>query len=427
MDAIRVIGGTPLVGDVYISGAKNAALPLLTLTLLTDEPIVFCNVPQLSDITTMVNLLQNHGTQVHVDGSGTYAHPHKRVLRLTTQDITSDTAPYEIVRKMRASIVVLGPLLARHGYAKVSLPGGCAIGTRPVDLHLKAMEALGADIQLEEGYVIATAPKGGLQGGVIEFPIVSVGATENALMAAVLAKGTTQINNAAREPEITDLAECLIKMGAKIEGLGTSQLVVTGVESLQGAVHDVLPDRIETGTYMVGAAMTRGQITLHDTRADLLESTIDVMREMGAEIEVNGTTITCGAKERLRAASASTAPHPLFPTDMQAQIMAAMTLAKGRSTMAETIFENRFMHVPELVRMGAQISIDGHTAIIEGVEQLNGAEVMATDLRASVSLVLAALTVEGESRINRVYHIDRGYERIEEKFRRLGADVTRVA
>ncbi|MAY68200.1 MAG: UDP-N-acetylglucosamine 1-carboxyvinyltransferase [Rhodospirillaceae bacterium] len=424
MDSIRIRGGRPLNGTIAIGGAKNAALPLMAVSLLTEDPIEFTNMPTLADLATMGSLLGELGVELTraVDDAS-----NEPVVRLQAREITATEAPYDLVRRMRASVVVMGPLLARAGKARVSMPGGCAIGTRPVDLHLKALEELGAEIELKEGYIQATAPKG-LTGGHILFSKVSVGATENALMAAVLAKGDTVIANAAREPEIADLAHCLMGMGAKITGVGTDTLKVTGVSALSGTRHRVLPDRIETGTYAAAAAITGGELTLTNTRADLIESVIDLLERAGVEVTETADGLKVNrANCELRGVDSMTEPYPGFPTDMQAQIMAMMTVATGAAMITETIFENRFMHVPELCRMGADINVHGASAIVRGVKKLSGAPVMATDLRASVSLVLAGLAAEGETQVNRVYHLDRGYERLEEKLAACGADIARVA
>ena len=416
MDSIRIIGGQPLSGTIAISGAKNAALPLMTCGLLTDERLVLSNAAKLADLATMAQLLEQHGIEVTRDG---------RKITLGGK-ITNTLAPYEIVRKMRASILVLGPLLARTGEARVSLPGGCAIGTRPVDLHLKGLEAMGATIELDGGYVDAKAPKG-LKGATIVFPFVSVGATENLLMAATLAEGVTVLKNAAREPEITDLAKCLIAMGANIQGLETDTLTIEGVKSLHGAEHQILPDRIETGTYACAAAITGGDIFLENARASDLGAVLTSLGEAGVVITEaeNGFRVT--RANGLHGVDVTTEPFPGFPTDMQAQFMALMAVAEGASLITENIFENRFMHVPELNRMGARINIHGSSAIVRGVKQLTGAPVMATDLRASVSLVLAALASQGETTISRVYHLDRGYEAVEQKLAACGARVERMA
>ncbi|HVE20608.1 MAG TPA: UDP-N-acetylglucosamine 1-carboxyvinyltransferase [Acidocella sp.] len=416
MDSIRIVGGVPLSGTIRISGAKNAALPLMTCGLLTDERLVLSNVAKLADLATMAELLAQHGLAVEPDG---------RSLSLGGR-ITNTEAPYDIVRKMRASILVLGPLLARCREARVSLPGGCAIGTRPVDLHLKGLEAMGAAIKLDGGYVDAAAPQG-LRGASIVFPFVSVGATENLLMAATLADGVTTLKNAAREPEISDLARCLTSMGAKIEGIGTDTLVIEGVKALHGANHAILPDRIETGTYACAAAITGGDVLLENARAEDLGAVLASLQEAGVVItpEANGFRVT--RTGRLNGVDVMTEPFPGFPTDMQAQFMALMAVAEGASMITETIFENRFMHVPELNRMGARINAHNSSAIIRGVPKLSGAPVMATDLRASVSLVLAGLAAESETTINRVYHLDRGYEAVEQKLAACGARIERVA
>lgn len=428
MDAIRIIGGNALNGTIRISGAKNAALPLMTATLLTDEPVTLSRVPHLMDITSMANLLTQLGaglsmSEAHKD----IAHGIGHVLTLHTPEITSITAPYELVRKMRASVLVLGPLLARKGEAVVSLPGGCAIGSRPIDQHLKGFEAMGAEIVLEEGYVHAKAPNG-LKGGEIQFDMVSVGATENLLMAATLADGVTVMRNAAREPEISDLAHCLIAMGAEIEGIDTSTLTITGKPRLHGANHAVVADRIEAGSYAIAAAITGGDILLQGASYTHLAALAEKLHEAGVGVTEAEGGVQVRAKDvRVRSANAITQPFPGFPTDMQAQYMTLMTLAEGTSVITETIFENRFMHVPELMRMGAWITHHGNTATVSGVEKLKGAPVMATDLRASMSLVLAGLAAEGETLVNRIYHLDRGYERLEEKLSAVGADIQRVA
>ncbi|KAA5603977.1 UDP-N-acetylglucosamine 1-carboxyvinyltransferase [Roseospira marina] len=434
MDRIRIEGGRRLDGTITISGAKNAALAVMPACLLTDGPLVLTNVPRLMDIESMITLLAQHGALVedafapHPNtASGTADGGATRRLTLRAATIASATAPYDIVRKMRASVLVLGPLLARHGHARVSLPGGCAIGTRPVDLHLKALEALGAEITLEGGYIDARAPAGGLRGAEIVFPTVTVGGTENALMAAVLAQGETVIENAAREPEITDLATCLTAMGAHIEGIGTNTLRIQGVTALHGAEHAILPDRIESGTYALAAAITRGRIRLQGTRADLLQAVIETLEETGVTVTPEADGFTVDARDRtLRGVDVMTKPFPGFPTDMQAQWMALMATAEGASMITENIFENRFMHVPELARMGADINIHGGSAIVRGRAHLSGAEVMATDLRASVCLVLAALAAEGETVVNRVYHLDRGYETVEAKLAACGAAIERL-
>jgi UDP-N-acetylglucosamine 1-carboxyvinyltransferase len=419
MDSILVRGGAELRGEIPIAGAKNACLTLMPATLLTDGPLTLTNAPRLSDIRTMTTLLQSLGAEVQALQGG-------RVLALSSHDLTSLRADYDIVRKMRASILVLGPLLARHGQAIVSLPGGCAIGARPVDLHLKALEALGATLDLREGYVHATA-NGGLRGAVIEFPFVSVGATENALMAATLAKGTTEIRNAAREPEIVDLARCLRAMGAHIEGEGTSTLTVEGVTDLHGATHQVVTDRIELGTYMLAPAITGGEVECIGGRIDLVSAFAEKLDAAGISVTETPRGLKVARKNgRIRAVDVETAPFPGFPTDLQAQMMALLCTAEGTSRLEERIFENRFMHAPELMRMGARIDVHGGTATVTGVERLKGAPVMATDLRASVSLILAGLAAEGETVVNRVYHLDRGYERVEEKLGACGASIERI-
>ena len=427
MDKIKITGGAPLNGMIEIGGAKNAALPLIAASILSEEKLVLSNVPHLADITTMANLLVHLGVDFCIDGCAANSGHIGRVLSFKADNIQTTKAPYDIVRKMRASIIVLGPLLARFGEASVSLPGGCAIGQRPIDLHLKAFEKMGAKILLEDGYVQASAPKGGLKGGVIDFPKVSVGATENAVLAATLAKGKTIIKNAACEPEVTDLVNCLNKMGAKIKGGGTGTLTVEGVKKLNAVEHSIVPDRIEAGTYAVAAAITGGDIELRGINADIMKSTLSVLKKCGAKIELGENTIRVSMKKgKIKPVNITTKPYPGFATDMQAQMCALLAVANGESKITENIFENRYMHVPELMRMGANISTDGSVAIIKGVKKLKGAEVMATDLRASVSLVLAALIAEGESVINRVYHIDRGYERIEEKLATCGANIERV-
>ncbi len=418
MDKIRIVGGNPLKGEIPISGAKNAALPLICAGLLTAGELKLTNVPKLKDVETIVTLLRQHGTVVQEDWNNS-------TLTFQSDRVKNYTAPYELVKTMRASILVLGPLLARFGEAKVSLPGGCAIGSRPVDLHLKAMETLGAKIELEGGYVIASAPDG-LKGAEIAFETVSVGATENALMAAVLATGETKIRNAAREPEITDLAECLVAMGAKIDGIGSSTLVITGVEELHGANHSVVADRIEAGSFIAAAAITGGKVTLTNIEPRILGSVLEKFVEAGVNITSTDNSITVEGGT-LKGVDIMTQPYPGFPTDMQAQMMALLSRADGASMITENIFENRFMHVPELARMGANVGVQGRSAIIRGVDGLHGAEVMATDLRASLSLVICALAAEGETTIDRVYHLDRGYEKLEEKLTRVGANIKRVA
>jgi UDP-N-acetylglucosamine 1-carboxyvinyltransferase len=424
MDRIRITGGARLNGEIAISGAKNAALPLMAACLLSDAPIELTNAPWLADVAFMADILRGLGVVVTYEQSSELGRGGR--LTLDASQLSLTTADYDIVRKMRASFLVLGPLVARCGQAKVSLPGGCAIGARPVDLHLKALSALGAEIELSEGYVIARAPQG-LRGADIAFPCVSVGATENTLMAAALAKGETVIENAAREPEIDDLARCLIAMGARISGVGTSRLVVQGAQRLGAARHPVVADRIETGTYAFAAAIAGGEIELVGGRQELIGTVVPLLQSIGTEIvQTNRGLKVHRNGVRPMAADVETAPFPGFPTDLQAQFMALMATAEGTSHIRETIFENRFMHVPELLRMGADIRIDGDTAIVTGVEALKGAPVMATDLRASVSLVLAGLGAEGETTVNRVYHLDRGFERLEEKLGRVGAEIERV-
>lgn len=428
MDRIKITGGHELNGVIPISGAKNAALPLMIASLLTEDILTLTNVPRLADVSLLARILGNHGVDVTVAGK----RPGDDVLtgqtvRLDARAIVDTTAPYELVSKMRASFWVLAPLVARMGKAKVSLPGGCAIGTRPVDLLLLAMERLGAKIEIENGYVIAEA-KNGLKGGEIVFPKVTVGGTHTALMGAVLASGTTRIENAAREPEIVDLADCLIKMGARITGAGTSVIEVTGVSRLHGTHHAVVPDRIETGTYAMCVAMTGGDVLLQGARPELLQSALDVLAEAGVAISATNEGIRVRRNGHgLSPIHVTTEPFPGFPTDLQAQLMGLMTRAKGSSTITETIFENRFMHVQELARLGAHIHLDGQKATIEGVRKLTGAPVMATDLRASVSLVIAGLAAEGETTVNRVYHLDRGFEQLEKKLGACGAVIERIA
>ena len=415
MDGLEIHGGKPLHGDIVISGAKNAALPLLCLGLVADAPLILKNVPELADTSSMEGLLRHLGVDVTRDGETV-------TMRGGAQQYD---APYDLVRKMRASILVLGPLLARYGEARVSLPGGCAIGTRPVDLHVRAMQGLGAVVELADGYIQARAP-GGLSGGRVVFPMVSVGATENALMAAALAKGPCELVNVAREPEIIDLANCLNAMGAKITGHGTGTILVEGVDELHGATHAVISDRIEAGTFAIAATMTGGDLTLQRTKARTLDALLMVLRETGATVTETDATIRVVANGRPVAADITTDPFPGFPTDLQAQFMAMMCIANGSSRISETIFENRFMHVPELLRMGADIKVDGGVAMVRGRKVLTPAPVMATDLRASVSLVLAALTIEGKSQISRIYHLDRGYSRLEEKLGNCGAQLRRI-
>ena len=424
MEQIRIRGGNPLKGVIPIGGAKNAALPLMVAALLSEETLTLSNLPHVVDIATLANLLRQHGVNMTLDGQAENGHIG-RMLSLTAKTITSTTAPYDLVRKMRASVLVLGPLLARVGEARVSLPGGCAIGNRPVDLHLTALEALGAEIVLEDGYIVATAPRG-LKGAEIQFPMVSVGATENLLMASCLAEGDTVLANAAREPEVSDLAHCLVSMGARIEGIGSDTLRITGVPRLGGATYTVIGDRIEAGTYAIAAAITDGDLLIEGVDLDIMGSMAQSLTEAGVSLEAEAGGIRVRrAGERIRGIDVMTQPYPGFPTDLQAQFMALMTIAEGASMVTESIFENRFMHVPELARMGAEINVHGASAMIRGVAGLIGAPVMATDLRASVSLVLAGLAAEGSTVVSRVYHLDRGYERIEEKLVRCGADVER--
>jgi UDP-N-acetylglucosamine 1-carboxyvinyltransferase len=424
MDKIIIEGGKRLSGTVPISGAKNAALTLLPCALLTDEPLTLRNLPRLADIDGFQHLMNQFGVSTSIAGSR--PEDFGRVMTLEATRITSSVAPYELVRKMRASILVLGPMLARMGEATVSLPGGCAIGNRPIDLHLKVLEALGAQIELAAGYVRAVAPDGGLPGGRYSFPVVSVGATENALMAASLATGTSTLHNAAREPEIIDLCNMLVAMGAQIEGIGTSELTIHGVPRLHGATYRVMSDRIEAGSYACAAVITGGEVTLKGAVIEEMEATVQALRDAGVHVEARPGGIFVAADGPLRPITLSTAPYPGFATDMQAQLMAMLCTASGASVLTETIFENRYMHVPELNRMSANIQTDGRTAIIHGVEKLTGAEVMATDLRASMSLVIAGLAAEGETQVHRLYHLDRGYERLEEKLSLLGAQVDRV-
>jgi UDP-N-acetylglucosamine 1-carboxyvinyltransferase len=419
MDSILVRGGGPLKGQIPIAGAKNACLTLMPATLLSEEPLTLTNAPRLSDIKTMTALLGSLGAEVTSLQDG-------KVLAMSSHNINNHTADYDIVRKMRASILVLGPMLARDGHAIVSLPGGCAIGARPVDLHLKALEALGAELDLKDGYVHAKAPKG-LRGGTINFDFASVGATENALMAATLAKGTTVINNAAREPEIVDLAECLRKMGAQIEGEGTSIITIQGVDRLGGATHPVVTDRIELGTYMLAPAICGGQVELLGGRINLVQAFCEKLDAAGISVSesANGLTVKRNGGD-IKAVDVTTEPFPGFPTDLQAQMMALLCTANGTSVLEEKIFENRFMHAPELIRMGANIDVQGGVATVKGVKRLKGAPVMATDLRASVSLILAGLAADGETKVSRVYHLDRGYEHVVAKLSAVGADIERV-
>lgn len=417
MPKIIVTGGARLEGEVRISGAKNAVLPILCATLLADAPVRITNVPRLHDVLTTAKLLAGLGAGIDHDGD---------VMTVDPRSVNSHVAPYELVKTMRASVLVLGPLLAKYGDAEVSLPGGCAIGSRPVDLHIKGLQALGAEISVDHGFIKARS-NGRLKGARHVFELVSVGATENVLMAAALADGTTVLENAAMEPEIVDLAACLVAMGAKIEGAGTSRIVIEGVAALHGCEHAVIADRIETGTFLVAAAMTGGRVTVTHARPDTLDAVLDKLREAGADVTIDGDRITLDMQgKRPRAVNLTTAPHPAFPTDMQAQFMALDCVADGVGVINETIFENRFMHVNELVRLGADIRVDGHTAVVRGSEKLSGAPVMATDLRASASLILAGLVADGDTTIDRIYHLDRGYENIEAKLSALGASIRRV-
>ena len=416
MDKLLIQGGSPLHGEVSISGAKNAALPILCASLLSAEPLHITNLPHLNDVSTMLRLIGQMGVEVTMDGNDG--------LILNSHGLNNPAAPYDMVKTMRASILVLGPLLARCGEAKVSLPGGCAIGARPVDQHIKGLQAMGAEIHVENGYVLAKARR--LKGARIVTDMVTVTGTENLMMAAVLAEGETVIENAAREPEVLDLANCLISMGAHISGAGTDSIKIRGVERLHGASHAIMPDRIETGTYLCAGAVTRGAIRLTNTSADYLDSVLQKLREAGCDVSAEGDAITLKAPQRLKAVSIRTEPYPAFPTDMQAQFMAINCVAEGSAAIRETIFENRFMHAVELIRLGADIKIDANNALVTGVQHLDGATVMATDLRASASLVIAGLVAQGETLIERIYHLDRGYERIEEKLTRLGASVRRV-
>ena len=423
MDSIWIKGGTPLNGDIQISGAKNSALTLLPCALLTAEPLTLGNLPRLADVDSFGHLLNELGVTTKV--AGAKRGQISRKMTLTADDIISTVAPYDMVRKMRASILVLGPMLARMGESTVSLPGGCAIGDRPIDLHLKALEAMGAEIEIAAGYVKATAPKGRLTGGEFSFPVVSVGATENALMAAVLASGQTQLFNAAREPEIVDLCNLLVAMGAKIDGIGSSHLTIDGVEALHGCDYDVMPDRIEAGSYACAAGITGGSLHLVGVRPEEMLATTNVLAQTGLAIEFTDKGMRVTAHQPLKPVAVSTAPFPGFATDMQAQLMAMLCVASGQSFLEETIFENRYMHVPELRRMGAEVEVHGRSAIVHGPKQLTGAQVMATDLRASMSLVLAGLAAEGETEVLRVYHLDRGYERLEDKLSAVGATIER--
>ncbi|NDP43154.1 MAG: UDP-N-acetylglucosamine 1-carboxyvinyltransferase [Aromatoleum sp.] len=417
MDKLLIEGGRPLTGEVRVSGAKNAALPILCAALLTPEPLVLTNVPILNDVRTMHRLLAQMGARVDAGTAGTVA--------LDAAHIDWPLAPYELVKTMRASILALGPLVARCGEARVSLPGGCAIGLRPVDQHVKGLQAMGAEIDLEHGYISARTVR--LQGVRVVFDVVTVTGTENLMMAATLADGTTTLENAAREPEVVDLARCLLAMGAKIAGAGTDRITIEGVPRLHGATHAIMPDRIETGTFLAAVAATGGDAAITGTQADTLEAVLDKLREAGAKVTVSGDTIRLTRTGRLAAFNLRTAPYPAFPTDMQAQMMALATRAEGTSVITETIFENRMMHVQELVRLGAEIEVEGNTAIVRGAPKLTGADVMATDLRASACLVIAGLVAEGQTTIDRIYHLDRGYERIEEKLSALGAQIRRTS
>lgn len=427
MDRIRLVGGHELRGEIPISGAKNAALPLMIASLLTREPLVLENVPRLADVTQLEKILANHGVDIAVQGRKAAGLEGQR-MTLEAREIVDTTAPYELVSTMRASFWVIGPLLARAHEARVSLPGGCAIGTRPVDLFLYGLKELGAELDIDEGYVVARAPKGGLRGGHVVFPKVTVGATHVLMMAATLAKGQTVIENAAMEPEITDVANCLVKMGAKIDGIGTRTLTIEGVDELHGTHHAVVADRIETGTYAMAAAMAGGDVLLKNATAEHLQAALDILGQAGAHVtsEANGIRIKRNGNG-IQAVDVETQPFPGFPTDLQAQFMALMTMANGVSTIRETIFENRYMHVAELARFGADIKVDGQVATVTGVSQLKGAQVMATDLRASVSLVIAGLAAKGETMVNRIYHLDRGFERLEDKLSAVGAEIERVA
>ena len=419
MDKLIITGGVRLDGEIRISGAKNSALPILAATLLGDEPVTICNLPHLHDITTMIELFGRMGIEPVID--------EKLSVEVDARSIKTLVAPYELVKTMRASILVLGPMVARFGEAEVALPGGCAIGSRPVDLHIRGLEAMGAKIDVEGGYIKAKAPEGGLRGAHFFFDVVSVTGTENIMMAATLAKGRSVLENAAREPEVVDLANCLIAMGAKIQGAGTDTIIIDGVERLHGARFNVMPDRIETGTYLVAAAVTGGRVKVKDADPSTLEAVLAKLQEAGAEITTGPDWIELDMKgKRPKAVNLRTAPYPAFPTDMQAQFIALNAVAEGTGTIIETVFENRFMHVYEMLRMGANILVEGNTAVVTGVERLKGAPVMATDLRASASLVLAALVADGDTLIDRIYHIDRGYECIEEKLQLLGAKIRRV-
>jgi UDP-N-acetylglucosamine 1-carboxyvinyltransferase len=424
MDRILIRGGNRLSGKLPISGAKNAALTLMPCALLTDEPVTLRNLPRLADVDGFGHLLNQVGASTSIEG--TSPGEFGRVMTIKAGQLTSTEAPYDIVRKMRASILVLGPILARAGEARVSLPGGCAIGNRPIDLHLRALEAIGAELEMSAGYVTARAPGGRLPGGRFAFPIVSVGATENVVMAAVTAKGPSRIENAAREPEIVDLCRCLVAMGAQIEGIGTETLEIEGVRELHGATYAVMPDRIEAGSYACAVAVAGGDIELTEVAPEEMGATLDALRAAGVTVEVGKRSIRVASDGKLQPLTLSTAPYPGFATDMQAQFMAMLCKADGASVLTETIFENRYMHVPELARMGADIQVRGRTAVVRGVDRLAGAPVMATDLRASMSLIIAGLVADGETTVSRVYHLDRGYERLEEKLSAVGADIERV-
>ena len=424
MDRILIRGGNRLSGKIAISGAKNAALTLMPCALLTDEPLTLRNLPRLADVDSFGHLLNELGASTAIEG--TRPNDFGRVMTARAGRLTSTVAPYDIVRKMRASILVLGPLLGRAGEATVSLPGGCAIGNRPIDLHLKALQAMGAEIEVAAGYVKASAPGGRIAGGRFRFPVVSVGATENALMAAATARGTTVLENAAREPESVDLCNLLVAMGARIDGIGSETLTIEGVDRLHGATYAVMPDRIEAGSYACAAAITGGDLELVGAAAGDMRATLDALVEAGITVEEKRDSIRIAAPNGIKPLTLSTAPFPGFATDMQAQFMAMLCKADGASVLTETIFENRYMHVPELARMGAHIEVRGRTAVVRGGERLVGAQVMATDLRASMSLILAGLAAEGETQVNRVYHLDRGYERLEEKLQGVGADIERV-
>ncbi len=428
MDRIRIVGGNELNGEIPISGAKNAALPLMIASLLTDEPLVLNNVPRLADVKQLERILENHGVDIAVHGRRlTDDDEAGQQMTFTAQTIVDTCAPYELVSTMRASFWVIGPLLAREHEARVSLPGGCAIGTRPVDFFISGLKQLGAEIDIDEGYVVARAPKGGLIGGTVNLPKVSVGATHTIMMAATLARGTTVIENAAMEPEITNVAECLVAMGAKITGIGTRTLTIEGVDRLHGATVDVIPDRIETGTFAMASAMAGGNVLLRGGRVEHLQSALDILGQAGVDIaqEEGGIRVQRNGNG-LQAVDVDIDPFPGFPTDLQAQYMALMTRSTGVANIRETIFENRFMHVAELARFGADIRVEGQVATVTGVPELRGAQVMATDLRASVSLVIAGLAATGETMVNRIYHLDRGFERLEEKLRRCGAEIERV-